>query len=1057
MPKNQKNSAIRSYRSRTSGMQQFQGARNVLITGGSFRQVVEGNYYEGGGDHIAADAMYNSAERFPPPKCHPGTREKIISAILDWVNEPILKERVLWLNGPAGAGKSAIAHTIAVLLKEISEDSKYAGSFFFAKDAIGRGDGTKLFSTVAYQLAINFPSFRALLDAAMLNDPTLPTKSIDIQLQYLIIEPLLRVNDWPAHSPTIIIDGLDECAGSKRMQSEILSLLSKAIIEHNIPLRFLIISRPEYWISDSFEIGPLVHVTKPFSLRDDKDADVEIEKYLREGFNKIYEENIRIMSSTSRPWPADHIIRRFVSSASGQYVYASTVLEFVGASSNFCDPREQLRILTTPGPHRASAFSDLDKLYATILSSYPRPKTMKRVLGGLLLHFSEKTIQEILGVDSGEIKLVFRALSSLIRIFKAEYSEEFRVLEPIFGSPLVEASISFSHLSFREFLTDESRSGEYAIDESAVRTEFVCAMLKLGVNIVRDSPQAERTISRIGLSTYRRMLHDLRNKSSWIERDANSIVNLLEELCKSLHTIFARNPSHVAQASHVYWFTNAVLDFIDMLQCTWTEDGSYWRKIHRHLLQSLRDVLTVAQTISAKQIMDRSPKNSATFAYLALYSSESLVASVNSLEDISESMNIGLDTIISDLQHLPDLIYFYFYPRGNGYLHIRTVGPVFSAANVKVQDHGQGNQHGATWDHRIVSFSAQNFNEIFPSSDNQSFLPPRWRFVDVADRFLRHSLFSDIHSKEYFEDPKKMEIFNIVMNTSFWARALGWFNRQMTGPSKDVITDHDSGLLQKMLYTATRIFEMAYLPRFTDAYCSNLWMYSDSDSTPSVSLHIIPPSHDVTYSSVEEKPLDRFDLPIEHFVGYEFDLWIAEFHEKVFAGDGSSIICPSDWYPHLAAFLLTMLVKNQYAALNANFEQYSGWQQITREFFLPFIRCLPYAIPTQQNLNALRALHFLYPKIHPRHQWRPPFGVCSLAIDFLKKYDRSSLSPSEFNLLKAWLSGLMARESRRVFRGVSEHQMLDDYTIDGGELDDYTADDGESSLAMTDFDQDEEL
>ncbi|PPQ84743.1 hypothetical protein CVT25_007582 [Psilocybe cyanescens] len=152
--------------------------------------------------------------------------------------------------------------------------------------------------------------------------------------------------------------------------------------------------------------------------------------------------------------------------------------------------------------------------------------------------------------------------------------------------------------------------------------------------------------------------------------------------------------------------------------------------------------------------------------------------------------------------------------------------------------------------------------------------------------------------------------------------------------------------------------------------------------------------------------------------------------------EGCSIISPYDWYPHLAAFLLTVLVKNQYAALNTNFEK--DWKTITKQCFLPFIKCLPYAIPTQQNLNALRALHYLCPKIHLGYQWRPPFGFCSLAIDFLKKYDRSSLSPPEFNSLKDWLSGLRTRESRRILRGHVEsyrriYDTYDDYTTDEGE------------------------
>ncbi|PPQ94752.1 hypothetical protein CVT25_007683 [Psilocybe cyanescens] len=1007
MPKDEKYSSIRSHRTLNSGMQLLQGARNVMITGGSFRQVEE-NHYDGGrdaglhilGQHIAADAMYNSAERFPPAKCHPGTREKIINTILDWINDPTPKERALWLNGPAGAGKSAIAHSIAVYLKEISDDSKYAGSFFFTKDAVRRGDGTKLFSTISYQLALNFPSFRAQIDAAMLDNPALPTTSIDVQLRYLIIEPLLLVTDWPVHNPTVIIDGLDECAGSKRMQSEILSLISNAITEYNIPLRFLIVSRPEYWISDSFEIGPLVHVTKPLCLRDDSDADRDIERYLRERFDKIYEENIRIMSSIPRPWPPDHIIQRFVHSASGQFVYASTVLEFVGASSDFCDPREQLRILTTPGPHHASAFSDLDKLYATILSSYPRPHTMKRVLGGLLLKFSEKTIQEMLGVDSGEIQLVLRGLSSLIRISKVEYSEELRRLEPIFGSPLVEASISFSHLSFREFLLDESRSGEHAINLSAVATEFVLTLLVLGVDIVQDSPRTERTIRRIGLSIYRNMLNGLQYLPMHVRLDVRCIANVLEELCESLHKIIVRKPSHVAQASHLYWFTTSVLDFLNNMQSGWAVDGQYWRKNHRHLLQSLTDDLAVAQTISAQQIMDRSPKNSATFAYIDLYSSDSSGIE-HTIKDISESMNIGLDTIVSDLQHLPDLVYFNFRHGDGDYIWCINRGPVFSAVRHKVQGQCQENQRVGAWDPQIASLSAQHFDRIYRRNDDQLLVPLQSEFMCTAECFLRYGQISDIHSKEYFEDPKKMQIFNIIMDTSFWDSlcdnltsidlvlgAMGWFDRQMSELSKDIIKDHDSRLPQTMLYVAKRIFEIGYLPYFTDPYYSKLWMISDNAAIPSVSLYITPPPHDEPYSIVEEKTLahDEYCHMMPSINSVAFHRWITEFHEQVCAREGSSAISPYDWYPHLAAFLLNVLVKIQYAALNANFEQ--DWELITKKFFLPFIKCLPYAIPTQHNLNALRALHYLYPKIHPRHQWRPPFGFCSLAIDFLKSSTR---------------------------------------------------------------------
>ena len=59
------------------------------------------------------------------------TREKILKIIMDWINHPRPRRRIVWLNGPAGAGKSAIAQTIAMRCS----DEKLAASFFFSETA----------------------------------------------------------------------------------------------------------------------------------------------------------------------------------------------------------------------------------------------------------------------------------------------------------------------------------------------------------------------------------------------------------------------------------------------------------------------------------------------------------------------------------------------------------------------------------------------------------------------------------------------------------------------------------------------------------------------------------------------------------------------------------------------------------------------------------------------------------------------------------------------------------------------------------------------------------
>ncbi|KAG2095320.1 uncharacterized protein F5147DRAFT_584671, partial [Suillus discolor] len=52
-------------------------------------------------------------------QCLQGTRTGILSQITDWINgSGDAAQRVLWLSGPAGKGKSAIAHTIANWFKE---------------------------------------------------------------------------------------------------------------------------------------------------------------------------------------------------------------------------------------------------------------------------------------------------------------------------------------------------------------------------------------------------------------------------------------------------------------------------------------------------------------------------------------------------------------------------------------------------------------------------------------------------------------------------------------------------------------------------------------------------------------------------------------------------------------------------------------------------------------------------------------------------------------------------------------------------------------------------
>src|SRR6188768_3435295 len=100
----------------------------------------------------ATGAVYNSLERqqLDAPKCHPNTRVAVINRTIDWLLGKIeFDALILWLYGAAGAGKSAIAHSIA----EICEERGWLlATFFFWKTAAERNSIARFVTTVAYQI-----------------------------------------------------------------------------------------------------------------------------------------------------------------------------------------------------------------------------------------------------------------------------------------------------------------------------------------------------------------------------------------------------------------------------------------------------------------------------------------------------------------------------------------------------------------------------------------------------------------------------------------------------------------------------------------------------------------------------------------------------------------------------------------------------------------------------------------------------------------------------------------------------------------------------------------
>ncbi|KAF8972255.1 hypothetical protein BDZ97DRAFT_1608478, partial [Flammula alnicola] len=165
---------------------------------------------------ISPDAIHDSSERYPPPRCRSGTRaETTAQDVIIWARKlDPLTTKIVWLEEPHNTAKTCTA--IAQTVSEVCHaEGRLAGSFFFDQHRCGGDDGRYLFSTLAYQIAMNVPGMREPINLAMAHDPTLPTKSIAVQLQSLIIQPFHQLPSTSTISPktpmVVVIDGLDQC------------------------------------------------------------------------------------------------------------------------------------------------------------------------------------------------------------------------------------------------------------------------------------------------------------------------------------------------------------------------------------------------------------------------------------------------------------------------------------------------------------------------------------------------------------------------------------------------------------------------------------------------------------------------------------------------------------------------------------------------------------------------------------------------------------------------------------------------------------------------------
>lgn len=437
--------------------------------------------------HTIRGVEFCSAARDPPPRCHPGTRGNIIYRVQNWLNDRGSKQRVLFLRGPAGVGKSAIAQSLAD--HAITDRQLSGATLFFDQSPILPEDSrppdnesSRLWTTVSYRLATKEPSYRSVVLRKISGDPKLVEQSMTEQFRSLIAGPIGqdRLLDTSPHFIPIFIDGLDQ-SYDFITQQQVLQLIFYFVGEYpNAPLVWIITSRPDSRLLRLFDHYDHLNNLMNTSILeiDSEDARKDVRLFFQSRFTDI-QRHYQIKKPV--PWPGKKERVQFYAATSGLFIFAYAILCFI-EDRDLADPVSQSNIvLSTISPSSPDHLPPLleqsvdplrpvHAMYTQILRKVPQKhyRTARRILGFFLLPNGfgcwardSTTFWDLCNILNIDEHVAYACLSKLSSVFYVPKCEDATHLPA-----------RFLHSSFANYLINRHASGEFWIDMREVTADL---------------------------------------------------------------------------------------------------------------------------------------------------------------------------------------------------------------------------------------------------------------------------------------------------------------------------------------------------------------------------------------------------------------------------------------------------------------------------------------------------------------------------------------------------------------------------------------------------------
>jgi hypothetical protein len=381
--------------------------------------------------------------------------------IINWVNDPNPdSERVLVLFGQAGTGKTSIAHEIAGLFDKMH---RLTSSFIFSRiEQSERKAPYHLFTTLARHLADRYPSFKIALGQVVKDNTDLQGSTHDYRTLFesLILEPLKELHI--VGPILVVIDALDE-SGDTTGGTGLHAFLAENLERLPSNFRVVITSRPEHAIVSALDGAPSVKVKHMDDTELAAETDKDILAFLRAKLpsDKFggYVEALAVKAGKLFQWAA--VACQLVLHPPEDFYYDEEI-----CIKHLLEPSTNLR-----------GQDPLDKLYTEVLEGHFKKKEtrvlFRSVVGQLITSIEPLTIRSLISLrqhasydkhDGVTITGLLRRLGSLLS--NVNSSDDNLPIIPL-------------HTSFRNFLTNKDKSGDYFVDDRDAHDQLAHSCLNL--------------------------------------------------------------------------------------------------------------------------------------------------------------------------------------------------------------------------------------------------------------------------------------------------------------------------------------------------------------------------------------------------------------------------------------------------------------------------------------------------------------------------------------------------------------------------------------------------